>query len=118
MPNNNNSNDEPKWKGSKARELLYQNLLDGKVPLDAKDNEGKCTMKLREIYGMHPKYFEFLYKNFSCQVSGLRKLVKLIKHQSAMDEKALATYIKHHPVLKFWHKEATFNSKDLWLRSF
>ena len=58
-------------------------------------------MKLREIYGMHPEYSEFLYKNFSCQVSGLRKMVKSIKHQSAMDEKALATYIQHHPVLYF-----------------
>lgn len=40
---------------SKAKSLLYKDLLTGVVPLEAKGEDGKSTMDLKEIYSMHPE---------------------------------------------------------------
>jgi hypothetical protein len=48
-----------KWKKSRAQALLYQDIKEGWVPLHAKDDNGKSTMKLKDIYDMHPEYAEY-----------------------------------------------------------
>jgi len=45
-----------KWAKSKARKLLVKDILDGKVPLMARDESGKSTMKLSKIYCMWDEY--------------------------------------------------------------
>jgi hypothetical protein len=49
---------EVKWKKSKARRLLYKDIVEGEVPLDATDADGHSTMQLSEIYLMHTEYAE------------------------------------------------------------
>jgi hypothetical protein len=47
-----------KWNKSKARELFYEDIQQGQVPLDSKDDEGKKMMPLPDIYSMRPKFAE------------------------------------------------------------
>ncbi|KAG7352705.1 hypothetical protein IV203_008753 [Nitzschia inconspicua] len=39
-----------KWKHSRARQLLYQDIMDNKVPLDPKDD---LSLSLEDIFSMH-----------------------------------------------------------------
>jgi hypothetical protein len=39
-----------KWKKSKARSLLYEYIVEGQVPPDATDANGRSMMHLREIF--------------------------------------------------------------------
>jgi len=50
--------DEPKikWKKSKAKRLLYKDILDGRVPLEAKTVDGRSTMSLKSIYNLRPEF--------------------------------------------------------------
>jgi hypothetical protein len=45
-----------KWKKSKARKLLYKDLMDAAIPRQAVDEHGRSTMRLEEIFQMHPEY--------------------------------------------------------------
>ena len=42
-----------KWRNSRAKQLLYKDVKEGRVPLNATDVSGKSTMTLKSIYGMH-----------------------------------------------------------------
>ncbi len=51
--------EEPKitWKKSDAKRLLYKDVMDGLVPLEATNQDnGQSTMQLREIHIMRPEY--------------------------------------------------------------
>ena len=65
---------EPKisWHDSKARELLYQDIMDGKVSVE---NERLGGTKLQEIYEMHQEYHLYDRTKFSSRVSILRKAI-------------------------------------------
>ena len=67
--------EEPKikWKKSNARALLLEDLCNGLVPLEAKDNSGKSTMKLKDIYAMRPEYAAYDYKKFLSRLSAFHK---------------------------------------------
>ena len=93
--------EEPKWKDSEARKLLYQDVLDGVVPLQAKDAQGRTTMKLKEIFSMHQEYSLFDYDKFSRRVSSIRAIVKKNKERSASDEQAFNTFVQNHDVSYF-----------------
>jgi hypothetical protein len=43
-----------KWKKSRAKQLLYNAIKEGRVPLEAKDSNNKSTMPLKDIYNLHP----------------------------------------------------------------
>jgi hypothetical protein len=60
-----------KWKDSKARLLLYKELMDGIIPRDAKDLNGRFMVPLlKHIYNMHEEYKLYDPKKFSsCQQS-------------------------------------------------
>ncbi|KAG7372514.1 hypothetical protein IV203_018657 [Nitzschia inconspicua] len=45
-----------KWKHSRARQLLYQDIMDNKVPLDPKDD---LSLSLEDIFSMHAEYAEY-----------------------------------------------------------
>ena len=53
-----------KWKKSKARSLLYKYIVEGQVPPDATDANGRSTMQLRDVYLMHPEFAEYDYEKF------------------------------------------------------
>ena len=47
------------WGKSKAKELLYEDVKNGDVPLYARDENNKPTMLLGEIFMMHEEYKEY-----------------------------------------------------------
>ena len=69
---------EPKegWDKSNAKRLLCKALVDGRIPLVARQ-DGKTTMKLKDIYNMHIEYSQWDYKKFSACLSKLRKDVQM-----------------------------------------
>lgn len=108
-----NSNDatnatfkEPKikWKKSKAKSLLYKDIKEGRVPLEAKDENGKTQMDLKDIYAMHPEYKEYDYSKFSSRVSSLRKTIKELKDRAAVDLELFNNFKANHPPSLFSHK--------------
>jgi hypothetical protein len=93
-----------KWKKSRARALLYQDIKEGWVPLHAKDDNGKSTMKLKDIYDMHPEYAEYEYSKFSSRVSGVRKIIQECVGRAAVDLEAFNNFKANNPVSQFSHK--------------
>ena len=85
-----------KWKKSKAKQLLYTDLKEGLVPLEAKDENGKSTMKLSDIYGMHPEYADYHYDKFSSRLSSLRKTVKDRIERQRLDQEAFENHRANH----------------------
>lgn len=103
MPNTPEDGEEPKisWKDSEARKLLYKDIVEGRVPLKAKDESGRSTMKLRHIYSMHPEYASYLYEHFSRRVSSVRSIIKKSFQRADMDERALYKYVQNHELSMF-----------------
>jgi hypothetical protein len=64
-----------KWKNSKAKRLLYKDIVEGEVPPDATDADGRSTMQLSVIYLMHPEFAEYDYEKFSSRLSSLRAAI-------------------------------------------
>jgi hypothetical protein len=88
-----------KWKKSRARSILYNDVQNGIVPITP-----STGMKLNEIYAMHPEYAEYSYEKFSSRLSSICKTVSDKQRRSESDEKALMAFIDNHPVSKFSHK--------------
>lgn len=86
-----------KWKNSKAKQLLRKDILEGRVPLEARDANNRSTKPLKEIYGLHPELQEYFYKNFSRRLASLRKTIKEEKVRQALDQEAFDNYIQNHP---------------------
>lgn len=93
-----------KWKKSKARSLLYEYIVEGQVPPDATDANGRSTMQLREIYLMHPEFAEYDYEKFSSRLSSLRKIIKDADNRARADQEAFENFKNNHPVSLFSHK--------------
>lgn len=88
-----------KWKNSEAKRLLEKDILNGKVPLYAKDENGKSTMALQDIYTSRPEFSEYLYDKFSSRLSSLRKSLQDKKDRAAWDQEAFEIFKGKHPVL-------------------
>ena len=56
--------DEPpvEWKHSNAKKLLHDDIVKKKVPLHAKDENGKSTMELSDVYLSNPELKKYHYK--------------------------------------------------------
>jgi len=94
-----------KWKKSIAKQMLYKDIREGRVPLESKDADGKATMNLKDIYEMHPEYAEYHYDKFSSRLSSLRKTIKDCNHRAGLDQEAFDNYKKNHPNASFYsHK--------------
>jgi hypothetical protein len=76
-----------KWKESKAKRLLYKDIVEGKVPPDATDADGRSTMQLSDIYVMHPEFAEYDYAKFSSRLSSLRAAIVKEKATAKENEK-------------------------------
>ena len=58
-----------KWKNSKAKRILYKEIMKGNVPKEARDAMNRSTMALRDIYDMHPEEFhQYDYDKFSSRL--------------------------------------------------
>jgi hypothetical protein len=68
--NENNNEDAEGWRNSKAKELLYKDIVSGEVNED---------MEAEIVYGMKVEYQQYPLKNFR---TNLRNLIKVVrKHQ-------------------------------------
>jgi hypothetical protein len=98
---------EPKitWKKSDAKWLLYKDVMDGLVPLEATNHDnGQSTMQLREIYIMRPEYSHYLYAIFSSRLSSLRKTIKVANIRAKDGEEAFKNYKQNHGLSEFSHR--------------
>jgi hypothetical protein len=50
--------------------------MEGRVPLEAKDENGESMMALVDIYAVHPEHAEYHYLKFSRQLSSVRKTLE------------------------------------------
>ena len=93
-----------KWKKSRAKQLLYVAITEGRVPIEAKDGNNKSTMALKDIYSLHPEFRKYKYSKFSSRVSALRKTIKECNGRAILDQEAFDNFVARHPVSKFSHK--------------
>lgn len=63
----------PKWEYSNAKELLYKDLLNGRIPLDPEE------MGPQVVYLQRPEFADFKYENFRQNLKSLR--AKIIEDQ-------------------------------------
>lgn len=65
------------WAKSKAKKMLYQDIMDGIIPLEARgeDKYGE-EMGLKDIYLSRPEFALYSYKKFSGRISSLRNTIK------------------------------------------
>ena len=99
--------EEPKvkWEKSKAKQLLYKDILEGRVPRNATTADGKSTMPLKSIYELRPEFQEYLYSKFSSRLSSLRKTIKDRSYRANLDQEAFDNYKANNPVpAAFSHK--------------
>jgi hypothetical protein len=57
-----------KWRNSRARRLLCDDVKNGVVQFD--ENNNKPVMSLEEIYSMHPEYGEYDESQFGDRLNG------------------------------------------------
>jgi hypothetical protein len=93
-----------KWLKCKARELLYKDIYEGRVPSVAKDANKQSTMPLRDIYLMHSEYADYDYEKFSGRLSSLRKIVNENNRRAEADQAAFDQYKNNHQASLFSHK--------------
>jgi hypothetical protein len=77
--------DETKWRESTAKELLVQDLISGKIPL-----EGKRDAK--KHYNSRPEFQRFEYKNFRTNLQTQRSLIINDKASAQFDIDAVARH--------------------------
>lgn len=110
-----------KWRDSKAKNLLYDDVRKGVIPLKAKDQNGKSTMTLTTIYTMRPEYQLYDRKKLSGRLSAIRKAVGTKNDRAVDDRKLFEIYKSIHPVSYFSHKGyiewAGSEAKELVLRA-
>jgi hypothetical protein len=87
-----------KWRKSKAKLLLYQDVKEGRVPLEKDEvNEHGDQLSLEEVYASHPEYAKYDYEKFSSRLSSIRKTVKEHNHRAEMDQSAFSNFVAAHP---------------------
>jgi hypothetical protein len=90
-----------RWQDSDAKALLYEDLLNGVVPLNDINNE---LLSLEEIYGMHPEYSAFDFEKFADRLASIRKTISEADDRAISDSKALEKFIVKHQPSFYSHK--------------
>jgi hypothetical protein len=93
-----------KWGKSKARDLLYKDLVDGNIPRQAVDEHGRSTMRLEDIFQMHPEYKLYDREKLSSRLSNLRKMFDECMLRAEIDQEAFEKYRQNHQPSLFSHK--------------
>ena len=92
------------WAKSKAKRLLYKEILRGDVPLESKYADNTSTMKLKDIYMMHPEYAEYKYEKFSGRLSSLRKTISVNQKRADDDQDAFDLFVQNNPISYYSQK--------------
>jgi hypothetical protein len=86
------------WANSKARTLLYNDVLTGTIPLE------RGTISLENIYTMHPEFSKYDFDKFDSRLTGIRKIVSRLNQRANADQKAFQRFVKNHDVSFYSHK--------------
>ena len=73
--------------------------MNGLVPKEAKDQQNKSTMRLRDICNMHPEEHHLHdCRKFSSRLSRLRKKIRNLNSRAEDDQRAFDLFVANHPV--------------------
>ena len=92
------------WEKSKAKKILYNNIINGNVPLESKFEDNTSTMKLQDIYLMRPEYAQYDYKKFSSRLSSLWKTISANQERAEDDQDAFELFVQNNPISYYSHK--------------
>jgi hypothetical protein len=90
-----------KWRKSKAKKLLHDAIIDGRVP---EDDNGDETMGLEETYFLLPEFSLYSYEKFPERLARIRAEIKHNKNRAIDDLAAFKRYMQNHEVSYFSHK--------------
>lgn len=95
--------EEPKegWEKSEAKKALERAILDGEIPLHARDENGRSTMALKLIYNSIPELAPWDYKKLSRRLGSLRKTIRNNQKRRDDDRKAYDRFISRHQPSQF-----------------
>ena len=85
------------WGQSKAKQLLVKAIKAGTIPMEARDDNGKSTMPLKEIYESIPELKKYDYKKFSSRLSTVRASCKAWFSRAKEDEPLVMSFIEKYP---------------------
>lgn len=84
------------WVKSKARELLFNDIIKGIVPLEVKDEQ---TME--QIFASRPEFASYGYDAFPRRLKGLQKIVSRLENRAQDDRFAFECYLANNEVSSF-----------------
>ena len=90
-------NKKNKWRKSKAKQILYEMLLDGTVPMEN-------TMPLEDIYLLDEEFDKFDFDKFRGRLNRLRAKIKELDSRADEDLEAFRAYKRNHKPSLFSHK--------------
>jgi hypothetical protein len=93
-----------KWKDSEARRILYKDVKERVIPLEAKYPDGTTTMTLEEIYASRPEFAAYDYNKLSSHLATIRGTIKQLEERNDEDEAAFAMFADNHPVSRYDRK--------------
>lgn len=93
-----------KWKRSNAKKLLYEFLLDGTVPTEAKDKDGNVSMSIEDIYSLHEEFAKYRFDMFGGRLKRLRDKITELDGRAEQDLDAFNNYKSNHKPSLFSHK--------------
>jgi hypothetical protein len=93
-----------KWKDSEARRILYKDVKERVIPLEAKHDDGTPTMALEDIYASRPEFAAYDYNKFSSRLATIRAIIKQLEGRLDEDEDAFAAFVANHPVSHYDRK--------------
>jgi hypothetical protein len=93
-----------KWRKSRAKQILYDLLRDGTVPVKQKDASGNDTMPIGDIYALDESFKLYDPDKFKSRLQNLRKKILELDSRAAKDRKAFDIYKKNHKVSQLSYK--------------
>jgi hypothetical protein len=94
MPEKEKAEPSIKWANSEAQLLLEADILEGIVPAAVKDDKGKSTMALKDIYKLRPDFSLYRYSKFLQRLSTLKAKLLQAKSESSSDDDDESSYKK------------------------
>lgn len=95
LPDGKEKEPKIKWRHSRARALLYNDIEKGIIEFD---DDGEPEISLKEIYAMRPEYCDYFYSNFDRRLKSLRGIFEKQINRAEDDVAALENYMNNHTV--------------------
>ncbi|CAJ1928932.1 unnamed protein product [Cylindrotheca closterium] len=95
LPKGKQTEPKIKWRHSRARVLLYDDIERGVLQFD---DEDQPMISLKDIYAMHPEYADYLFVNFERRLIALKDLFDELIRRADDDIAALENYMANHEI--------------------